>query len=112
VAAVDGAGTPDNSYVGTVQFSSSDPLASLPANYTFIPADQGFRIFPNGAVLRTLGVQTISVADPVNNLIPGTLTLTVTGQAAIGIPALANAAKIVFAMALALSGFWLLRLDR
>jgi len=112
VAAVDGSGMQDIAYVGTVQFSSTDPLASLPANYTFVPADQGFRAFPNGAALRTVGVQTVTVTDPVNNLIPGVLTLTVTGQAATEVPALGDPAKILLVLALALCGFWLLQLNR
>ncbi|HEY8287336.1 MAG TPA: hypothetical protein VIJ28_23355, partial [Chloroflexota bacterium] len=35
----------DSSYVGTVQFSSSDPQAVLPAPYTFVLADTGFHTF-------------------------------------------------------------------
>jgi len=48
-------------YVGTVRFSSSDPLAALPANYTFTPADVGVHAFT--ATLNTAGTQSITAAD-------------------------------------------------
>ena len=40
VTAVDAAGNTDPGYTGTVHFSSSDPLAQLPADYTFTAGDQ------------------------------------------------------------------------
>jgi FG-GAP-like repeat len=52
-----------SSYVGTVNFSSSDVQAGLPASYTFTSADAGSHTFT--ATLKTAGVQSISVKDSV-----------------------------------------------
>ena len=52
-----------SSYVGTVNFSSSDVQAGLPASYTFTAADAGSHTFT--ATLKTAGVQSISVKDSV-----------------------------------------------
>jgi Bacterial Ig-like domain (group 3) len=59
-------------YAGTVHFSSTDPLATstLPANYTFVPSDQGVHVFPS-VVLKTLGAQTLTVTDQSNPLATG-----------------------------------------
>jgi hypothetical protein len=64
VAALDSFGNVATGYVGTVHFSSSDVQASLPADYTFTPADQGAHMF--GLALRTAGTQTFAVTDTVN----------------------------------------------
>jgi hypothetical protein len=50
-------------FAGTVHFTSSDPnaSASLPGDYTFQPGDNGAHTF--GAVLRTVGLQKITVTD-------------------------------------------------
>jgi hypothetical protein len=47
-------------YTGTVQFSSTDRKAKLPANYTFTTANKGTHTF-TGVVLRTKGNQKITV---------------------------------------------------
>src|SRR5205823_9050607 len=44
-------------YAGTVHFSSSDPQAVLPADYTFTSADAGAHTFSN-ITLKTTGSQT------------------------------------------------------
>jgi hypothetical protein len=49
------------SYTGTVQFSSSDPGAGLPAAYTFLSSDNGARQF--SATLQTAGNQTVTVTQ-------------------------------------------------
>jgi hypothetical protein len=49
-------------YTGTVHFTSNDPQAVLPADYTFTPADAGVRVF-NGLQLRTAGNRTVTVTD-------------------------------------------------
>jgi len=60
-----------NAYTGTVHFTSTDPFpASLPANFTFPPTDDGTHTFINGVTLFTAGSQTVTVTDTVN----GTLT--------------------------------------
>jgi hypothetical protein len=52
------------SYTGTVQFASStDPLAVLPAAYTFTPTDGGLAYFAGGATFFTAGLQDLCVSD-------------------------------------------------
>jgi hypothetical protein len=57
-------------YTGTIHFSSSDPQANLPADYKFIASDQGTQTF--AAVLNTVGTQSITATDTVNQTITGT----------------------------------------
>lgn len=109
IAAVDGDGLDDTSYTGTVSFSSSDPLATLPASYTFVTGDQGVKAF--SVVLRTPGNQAVTVSDPGNNLIPGTLTMMVTGgQFPESIPTISPRAEILLALALGAAAVMVLRL--
>ena len=51
----------DTDFTGTVEFTSSDPKAVLPASYTFTPADGGVHTFPIS--LLTAGLQSITVTD-------------------------------------------------
>jgi hypothetical protein len=64
VSALDQYGNVATGYVGTVHFASSDPLAGLPADYTFTAADAGRHTFT--ATLNTAGTQTLSVTDTAN----------------------------------------------
>jgi uncharacterized repeat protein (TIGR01451 family) len=50
-------------YRGTAIFTSSDPAASLPANYLFTAADAGVHTFTGGLVFKTLGEQSVTVRD-------------------------------------------------
>ena len=50
-------------------FSSSDPLASLPANYTFTAADAGVHTF--SATLNTIGTESLTVTDTLTASING-----------------------------------------
>jgi hypothetical protein len=43
-----------------IEFTSSDPAATLPTAYFFTTADAGSMTWPNGFTLRTPGTQTIS----------------------------------------------------
>lgn len=52
-------------YTGTIHFTSSDPSAVLPADYTFTAADGGVHTF-QGVTLYTVGTQTITVVDVAN----------------------------------------------
>src|SRR5262249_55259118 len=61
---------PFPSYTGTVHFTSSDPQAVLPANYTFVAADMGTHTFT--VTLKTAGSQTITATDTVTATIRGT----------------------------------------
>jgi hypothetical protein len=48
-------------YRGTVRFTSTDPQAVLPANYTFTAADAGSHAF--NVTLKTVGARTVSATD-------------------------------------------------
>ena len=48
-------------YTGTVHFTSTDGSATLPADYTFVPADNGAHTF--NFILRTTGGQTVYATD-------------------------------------------------
>lgn len=61
VTAVDAFGNTAADYQGTVTFSSSDPQAQLPADYTFTGDDQGSHTF--AVTLPTAGDQTVTAAD-------------------------------------------------
>ncbi len=58
-------------YPGTVQFTSTDGQAVLPADYTFVPGDNGVHTF-SGVILGTVGVQSITATDADDALIAGT----------------------------------------
>ena len=45
VCALDPGDNTITGYLGTIRFSSTDPLAALPANYTFVAADAGCHTF-------------------------------------------------------------------
>ena len=62
-------------YAGTIQFTSSDSAAILPANYTFTTADAGTHTF--SATLKTSGLQTITATDTVSASITGKGSTTV-----------------------------------
>ena len=61
VSGVDVCGVPLSAYRGRVHFSSSDPGAALPADYTFVQADNGTRMFM--FKLAQFGDVTVNVGD-------------------------------------------------
>lgn len=63
VTAHDEFGNVATGYIGTVQFSSSDPAAILPAPYAFQTSDLGTHTFTAGVTLRTAGEQNVQVVD-------------------------------------------------
>jgi hypothetical protein len=63
-------------YSGTVHFSSTDPRATLPKNYTFTAADQGLHTF-TGLVLRKKGYQTITITDTLNSALTASVVVDV-----------------------------------
>src|SRR6202042_37466 len=65
-------GSTDTSYTGTVHFTSSDPKAALPANFTFTTADDGQYTFT--ATLETAGAQSITATDTASSSITGSET--------------------------------------
>jgi hypothetical protein len=80
VSAVDSFGNTDAGYQGTIHFTTSDPLAALPADYQFVPADFGRHVF--SATLKTAGPQTITGTDAAQSGIQGTLNGLFIGPAA------------------------------
>ena len=74
-------------YHGTVHFTSSDPKAVLPADYTFTAADAGAHTFSYalspGLTLRTAGTQSVTATDTVTSSINGTQTGIVVTPAAV-----------------------------
>jgi len=86
VTAVDAYGNRIHGYLGTVHFTSSDPQAKLPADYTFTAADAGTHVF--SVILKTAGTQSVSATD--------TLTASITGvQAGIVVTAAALSKLVV-----------------
>jgi FG-GAP-like repeat/RTX calcium-binding nonapeptide repeat (4 copies)/FG-GAP repeat len=61
VTALDTLGNVITGYTGTVHFTSSDPRAVLPADFTFAATDRGTHTFT--VTLKALGTQSITVAD-------------------------------------------------
>ena len=64
VTVKDAFGNVANGYTGTVNFSSSDVQAGLPASYSFTTADAGVHTF--SATLKTAGLQSVTVRDAAN----------------------------------------------
>ena len=69
VTAYDAYGNRATGYTGTVQFTSSDRRASLPASYTFTAADAGTHTF--AATLVTAGAQSLTATDAATASITG-----------------------------------------
>jgi hypothetical protein len=63
-------------YTGTVRFTSTDPKAKLPMDYTFTASDQGVHTFTS-TVLRTTGYQTITVTDTLDAALDASLIVDV-----------------------------------
>jgi predicted outer membrane repeat protein len=81
ITARDAAGKTVTGYLGTVHFTSSDPQAALPADYTFVNGDNGIHTF--SVTLKTAGSQAITAKDTVLASITGTQSaITVTPASA------------------------------
>ena len=95
VTVLDTLGNTAKDYLGTVHFTSSDPNAALPVDYTFVAADNGVHTF--AATLKTAGAQLLTATDTVVSSITGTQSgITVSPAAAstftlTGFPTLATA---------------------
>jgi hypothetical protein len=81
VNVLDAFGNLAGDYTGTVQFTSTDPQAVLPANYTFTTADGGSHTF--SVTLQTAGNQTVSVADAAKGVAATTSTAVAVTPAAV-----------------------------
>ena len=64
-------GNIDTAYSGRIHFTSSDPSAGLPTNYTFVPGDAGVHTFSLGLTLKTAGTQLVRASDTVTRSITG-----------------------------------------
>ncbi len=64
-----------NNYAGTIHFTSSDGLASLPLNYTFSAGNDGPQTFT--ITLNTPGTDSITVTDTSNSSITGSAPVSV-----------------------------------
>jgi subtilisin-like proprotein convertase family protein len=80
VTARDASGNIATGYTGTVHFSSSDPQAGVPADYTFTASDAGTHTF--STTLKTAGTQWLATADTINSLLTGTEAGIMVGPAA------------------------------
>ncbi len=74
VRAADAYGNTDSSYHGTIHFTSSDPAAVLPANYTFLTSEHGVHVFSSAVTLKTVGTQSVTATDTVTSSINGSQT--------------------------------------
>ena len=81
VSAQDAYGNTATGYRGTVQFSSSDGAAALPASYTFQANDGGVHSF-SGVTLKNAGSQTVTATDTSTTSITGGQTVTVSAGSA------------------------------
>jgi uncharacterized repeat protein (TIGR03803 family) len=72
VAALDASGNPAYNYTGTVQFTSTDANAVLPANYTFSAGDLGTHVF--NVTLETAGTHSVTATDTVTSTLTGKQT--------------------------------------
>ena len=80
VTLLDAFGNVATGYTGTVNFSSNDPQAALPASYLFTSADAGVHTF--SATLKTVGNRSITVSDATAPSLTSTTQTQVTPAAA------------------------------
>lgn len=78
VTAHTSAGAVATGYRGTVRFTSTDPAATLPANYTFTAADSGTHTFT--VTLATSGRRILTVADTAGGPLTASAAVTVDPQ--------------------------------
>ncbi|OWK38615.1 FG-GAP-like repeat-containing protein [Fimbriiglobus ruber] len=79
VSVTDAFGNVIAGYTGTVQFTSNDPQAGLPADYTFTAADAGTHAFP--MVFKTAGADSVTVTDTTTTTLTGTAAFTLVAAA-------------------------------
>jgi N-acetylneuraminic acid mutarotase len=93
VTAKNGDGTINTSYTATIHFTSTDPHAILPGDYTFTAADHGVHTF--SATFKTGGTQSLRAAD--------TAAFYIAGFEAVNVldPAVANPSRSTLTVAAA-----------
>ncbi len=82
VTALDPYNNTATGYAGTVHFTSTDGVATLPGNYIFTAADAGMHVFTNGVILKTAGSQTVTATDTATAALTGRAAVTVSPAAA------------------------------
>jgi hypothetical protein len=81
VTSKDAYGNTTPAYRGAIRFTSTDPAAVLPADYTFTAADNGVHAFPTVA-LKTAGNRSVTATDKATASISGVGATTVAPAAA------------------------------
>jgi hypothetical protein len=102
VGAFDASGFLDTGFRGTVRFTSSDPLAVLPADFTFTGGNGSF-----AATFGTIGQQTITATDLSGTHLPGSFQWRVTNQLG-SIPTTSKPVELLLAILLAAAAWTLL----
>ena len=69
VTALNADGSINTGFTGTVQFTSTDPQAILPASYSFTASDHGVHTFT--VTLKTAGTQSLTATDTANASVTG-----------------------------------------
>jgi hypothetical protein len=93
VKALDAHGGTATGYTGTVHFTSSDPVAILPGDYTFTIGDAGVHSF--SVTLETVGTQSVTATDTATASITGSQT----GISVVSTPGVPGAPTAVHATA-------------
>lgn len=81
VTAKNANGTTNTTYTGRVTFTSTDPSAILPSDYTFLLADSGVKVF--SVDFRTAQTSSVTATQTTNSLIKGTKSGIVVSPAAL-----------------------------
>ncbi len=71
MVALDAANQVVPGYTGTVDFTSTDSYAAMPGSYTFVPSDNGTKVF--WVTFATLGEQTLTVTDASSSTVSGSV---------------------------------------
>ncbi|MCU1281296.1 MAG: Fibronectin type domain protein [bacterium] len=93
VAVANHDGTPATGYTGTVNFTSTDAAAVLPAAYTFTGTDAGAHDFM--VTLNTNGMQTLTVTDASDSGLTASEDTTVSGPAFYYVPPTAGKIQLL-----------------
>ncbi len=80
-------------YRGIAHFTSTDAVATLPADYTFLAADNGVHVF--SATLKTAGSKTITATDTVTGSITGVTAAIIVSAGANAQFAFANPSPVI-----------------
>jgi len=80
ITAVDVDGKTVSNYTGTVYFSTTDPEATIPQKYTFVPEDLGSHEFELAIRFQTKGTHTVTATDWDDPAVLGTASIIVTDK--------------------------------